>query len=272
VEEFPRLPDSKAAEPFGTLPAGELADLIERGGMASSTADEYPLYLSSVYFHLGENCLKAASTDSRRLAVARAAVAETPPSGSFLLHGKAIRELLRSLSALERTEEVAVLLDDSQAYFRTGTAEFAIRRIASTFPDYERILPRGFTTGATLEKGALQDGVERIDILVRDSNRAVVMQFSPSGGVTLSGRAQGVGEATEELEALVEGEPLRIACNIRFLLEGLKPVSGAVRLEFNGPEGQIQIRNAENGDYLALIAPISLGSEEEGERDEKDAL
>jgi len=114
--------------------------------------------------------------------------------------------------------------------------------------------------------------VERIDILVRDSNRAVVMQFSPSGGVTLSGRAQGVGEATEELEALVEGEPLRIACNIRFLLEGLKPVSGAVRLEFNGPEGQIQIRNAENGDYLALIAPISLGSEEEGERDEKDAL
>jgi DNA polymerase-3 subunit beta len=271
VEEFPRLPESGGAEMFGVLPAGDLADLIERGGMTSSTNDDYPLYLSSVYFHREQGCLKAASTDSRRLAVARSVLAEGSDGGSFLLHGKAVRELLRAVGSFDRSEEVTILLDDVQAYFRTESVEFAVRRVSSNFPDYGKILPVGCTTWAVTDKGALQDAVERVDVVVRDSNKTVVMTFSPGGGVLLTGRAQGVGEAAEEIDAQVDGEPLRIACNIRFLMEGIKPLPGAVRLEFNGPEGQIQVKPAESDDYLALIAPISLGEEEASEPGE-DAL
>ena len=184
---------------------------------------------------------------------------------------KGIKELERILGSLDGETPLKVRFDDAQAYFSTSEVEFAVRRVEAKFPQYERILPTSRTTWFEAGRSSLVEALERIDVVVRDFNRMVVLQLSPGGSCTLRGRAPDFGEAVEEVEGSIEGEPLRIAFNVRFFLDGLKALKDqGVRLDFNGPEGHLAIRRPGSDSYLCLVAPIALTEEDGGA--EGDAL
>ena len=50
----------------------------------------------------------------------------------------------------------------------------------------------------------------------------VIFKLSPNGDLRMMGRAPEIGEAEEILDAQIDGEPLLIAFNVAYLLDGLK--------------------------------------------------
>ena len=271
VQEFPRLPSAEQGTPFGTTTAQQLFEALSEGTLAASTGEEYPQFLSCAYFQPENGFLRVVSTDSRRLAYSRFAVGDAAEGPGILLPMKGIKELERILGSLDGETPLKVRFDDAQAYFSTSEVEFAVRRVEAKFPQYERILPTSRTTWFEAGRSSLVEALERIDVVVRDFTRMVVLQLSPGGSCTLRGRAPDFGEAVEEVEGSIEGEPLRIAFNVRFFLDGLKALKDqGVRLDFNGPEGHLAIRRPGSDSYLCLVAPIALTEEDGGA--EGDAL
>ena len=271
VEEFPRLPSSAQATPFGSATVGQLSESLAEGTLAASTGEEYPQFLSCAFFQPEKGFLRVVSTDSRRLAYSRFAVGDAAEGPGLLLPMKGVKELDRILSSLDPETPVKIRQDEAQAYFTAPEMEFAVRRVEAKFPQYERILPSSRTTWFETGRTSLVAALERIDVVVRDFNRMVVLQLSPGGSCTLRGRAPDFGEAVEEVEGSIEGEPLRIAFNVRFFLDGLKALKDqGVRLDFNGPEGHLAIRRPGSDSYLCLVAPIALTEEDGGA--EGDAL
>ena len=211
VSEFPALPSSDEADVFCSIPAGELAKVLDEGTLAASAGEEFPLYLSSANLQIISSRLNIVSTDTRRLALSAAPVLDGKEGESALLPMKGIKELQRILGSLTPETEVKVLFDGAQFYFKTETLEFTVRRVESKFPPYEKILPKHSTLDVLTDRGELISALERVDVIVRDFNRMVVLDMAPESPFVLRGKAPDFGQAKEEIEAETTGDKLQAA-------------------------------------------------------------
>ena len=263
VREFPTLPTSEDAKIFCKISVGELAEVIEEGTLAASSGEEFPLYLSSANFQILNGILNIVSTDTRRLALSGAAVTETSESESVLLPMKGIKEVQRILASLNPESSVDILYDDAQFYFKADNVEFTVRRVESHFPAYEKILPKVHTTTVLLDRGDLISALERVDVIVKDYNRMVILDIAKENKFVMRGRAPDFGNAKEEIFAEISGDDLKIAVNSKFFMEALKVLrEPQARLSFNGSSGHLVVRRADGEKFICLIAPINLTEEE----------
>ena len=263
VREFPALPTSDSAKLFCRLEAKDLAEILEEGTLAASAGEEYPLYLSSANFQITDNLLTVVSTDTRRLALSSVSVAEPGEGDGALLPMKGIKEVQRIISSMQPDAAVEILFDEGQFYFRSDGIEFTVRRVESRFPPYEKILPKGHATSVSVDRASLISALERVDVIVRDYNRMVVLDITPGENIILRGKAPDFGQAMEEIGADVTGDKIRIAVNSRFFMDALKVLrEPSVRLDFNGSVGHMAVRHPDDDGFLCLIAPINLTEEE----------
>ena len=263
VREFPTLPTSEQAKIFCKISVGELAEVIEEGTLAASSGEEFPLYLSSANFHILNGILNIVSTDTRRLALSGAAVSEAADSESVLLPMKGIKEVQRILASLNPESSLEILYDDAQFYFKASNVEFTVRRVESHFPAYEKILPKVHSTTVLLDRGDLISALERVDVIVKDYNRMVILDIAKQNKFVMKGRAPDFGNAKEEIFADISGDDLKIAVNSKFFMEALKVLrEPQARLSFNGSSGHLVVRRANGEKFICLIAPINLTEEE----------
>lgn len=265
VSDFPKLPSSQSAELFCSAAASELMTAIERGAICASLGDEYPQYLSSAQFELNGGVLRVVSTDKRRLALAKCSTSEIGADcDPLLLPMKGLRELTRILGALPGDVPVKILFDDSQAYFTSEGIEFAVRRVESRFPPYEKIIPEAHTTQIIMKKQDLIDPLERIDIVVRDYNKVTIVNFVPDGESTLTGRAPEFGEAVEGIECTVSGEPHLAGYNTRYFMDAIKAIADQeIDMRIHSSDGHMVIRSSGSDSFICLIAPVDIGTAEE---------
>ncbi|MCE5201142.1 MAG: DNA polymerase III subunit beta [Synergistaceae bacterium] len=263
VSEFPVLPSSGSAKLFCKISAKELTEVLEEGTLAASTGEEFPLYLSSANFQISNGILNIISTDTRRLALSGAVVLESTDGVSSLLPMKGVKEVQRILGSLNPNSIVDILYDDAQFYFKAENVEFTVRRVESRFPPYEKILPKSNTTSITIDRGDLISALERVDVIVRDYNRMVILDIITGESLVMRAKAPDFGQAVEEINADITGETLRMAVNSKFFMEALKVMRDSdVRLTFNGPSGHMAVRHTDSDKFLCLIAPINLSEEE----------
>ena len=271
VREFPVLPNSQNAKVFCRTNAGDLSKVIEEGTLAASTGEEFPLYLSSANFQTENGILNIVSTDTRRLALSGTPVEDSTEGSSSLLPMKGVKEVQRILGSLSPDATIEILYDNAQFYFNAGSLEFTVRRVESRFPPYEKILPKGHSTCVALDRGSLISALERVDVIVRDYNRMVVLDIAAGSSLMMRGKAPDFGQAMEEINAEITGNNLRIAVNSKFFMEALKVMrEPQVLLAFNGPSGHMAVRRIDSEGFLCLIAPINL-SEQELKMDEIDS-
>lgn len=265
VDEFPKLPSSTEASLFCDVSAGELNRLLDEGTFAGSPNEEFPQYLSAAFFQIVEGRMCTVSTDGRRLSLSRADL-DSLPGGerNVLLPLSGLREFARILGTLEPDAPVRLLTDASQAYFQTEGMEFSIRQVESNFPPYEKILTKGRTTWITVGRAELIEVLERTDVVVRDFSKMVVLNLEPGGNLYVSGKAPNIGEANETVIADIDGEPLRIAFNVRYLLDGLKALHAeVVEMGFNGPHGQMTMTRPGEETFVYVLMPITLPETED---------
>ena len=267
VNEFPELPTAATANKFCTISVKEFAKVLEEGTIAASTTEDFPLYLSSANFNIKEGILSIVSTDTRRLALS-STVVNSDLEGSYLLPMKGIKEIQRILSFLDPEENIDILFDNAQFYFVSKGIEFTVRRVESHFPPYERILPKTRTTNILVNRAQLISALERIDIIVRDHNRMVVLDISEGESFVMRGKAPDFGQAKEEISARVTGEELKFGVNTKFFMEALKVLRDEeVSISFNGNQGHLNVKRVGEDSFICLIAPINIPADEADEQE-----
>ncbi|NBJ14729.1 MAG: DNA polymerase III subunit beta [Dehalobacter sp. 4CP] len=267
VSEFPKLPTAENALPFFTASAGDMRRLLDEGTFSGSPGEEFPQYLSAGLIQTETEKVRVVSTDGRRLSLSQGAVQVEGEPDQVLLPLAGLRELQRAIAPIEHEENIRVLKDDSQVYFLTEKMEFSVRRVESRFPPYEKVLSSDRTSWMTIDRELFIESLERAEVIVRDFSRMVVFMLSPGGILKIQARAPEVGEAFEEIAGECEGEPLKIAFNVKYLLEGLRALHGTVaHLSFNGSTGQMTLSRPREESFMYVLMPITL-PEEDAEQD-----
>jgi DNA polymerase-3 subunit beta len=278
LDAFPRLPKSDGADRLCDISAFEFLRILTEGSIASSPTDDFPKYLGACLIQLKEKVLQVISTDGHRLSLSRC-LCEDEGEMDLLLPVAPLRELQRLLGSFVNAKSggtdtlVRILYDGSMVWFQMEGVEYSIRRVESSFPNYENVLNPNSTTTALVKRTDLLSVLDRIDIVVRSHTRLVVIYFSPGGNVRFSGKAPEVGTTTEELDAEIDGESLKAGFNVAFLQDGLKSLSSEnVRMNLNGEVGQMILRHESTDDFLYMLMPARIANQDLIDEEEEEDL
>ena len=254
LEDFPRLP--AVEEDAATLPAAPLAETIDRVARAASRDEVRPI-LTGVLLQADGSTLTMVATDSYRLSVKHTELERALPEPiEANVPARALRELAR-IVAQEAPEDVSISLSPNQAVFGAGPVVLFSRLIEGQFPSWRQLIPESFEHEVRLPRAELVDVARRVSQLAQ---RNAPLRFAfAEGELTVAAETPEVGDASEALPAPYSGEPLEIAFNPQFLIEGLESVEGdelAIKLSSPLRPGLLQPVGRE--DFSYLVMPIRL--------------
>jgi DNA polymerase III subunit beta len=254
ADDFPRLPGFEG-EP-AKLPAGPLAETIDRVARAASRDEVRPI-LTGVLLRVEGATLTMVATDSYRLSVKHTELERPLPEPiEANVPARALRELARII-AQEGPDDVSISLARNQAVFQSGSVVLFSRLIEGQFPSWRQLIPESFEHEVRLPREELVDVARRVSQLAQ---RNAPLRFAfAEGELTVAAETPEVGDASEALPAPYSGEPLEIAFNPQFLIEGLESVEGdelAIKLSSPLRPGLLQPVGRE--DFSYLVMPIRL--------------
>ena len=241
LEDYPQLPEAPAAT--GTVDASLLAEAIGQVAVAAGKDESLPM-LTGIRMETEGNEVTLAATDRFRLAV-RSFEWEQIPEGEnkLLIPAKTFAETARTFDT-NSSEPVTLAFGDGSDDREVGSEGLlailadprrtTTRLLDAEFPKFRPLLPKQHSSMAVARVDQLQDAIRRVSLMA-DHGAQIRMDFS-DGQVVLSAHGDEVGHAEETVTCDFYGEPLLIAFNPQYLLEGLSAVrSHRVLLGFTQP-------------------------------------
>jgi DNA polymerase-3 subunit beta len=261
VEDFPSMTEGRLPHGFG-LPAGQLRELVDRTRFAIST-EETRYYLNGIYLHAAESdgakVLRAVATDGHRLA----RVEEPLPEGAAGMPGVIIpRKTVNELRKLaeETQEEVAVRLSDTKIRFDVGAVQLTSKLIDGTFPEYERVIPRGNDKVLRVQKREFAEAVGRVAAISSERSRPVKLSLDRNH-LLLSAASPEQGQAQEELDQEVvryDAAPLEIGFQARYLNDITDQITDQVEFRFADGSAPTVVMDAAKPEALYVLMPMRV--------------
>lgn len=260
TEDYPTLPELPSL--VGQVAADTFAGAVAQVAIAASRDDTLPV-LTGIRMEFAAGTMRLVATDRYRLAVRDL---DWAPSGAgdhaALVKARQLADLGRSLG---HADHVAVALgsgDDGRIGFAVEGRELVTRLLGGEFPKYEQLLPAKYNTVATVDTAALAEAVKRVKLVAVERTNPIKLQFS-EGEVLLRAGVGDEAQASEILECTTDGEPLEIAFNPDYLLDGLT-ASGAPETKLSfvsaAKAAVLSPGGTDAANYRYLLMPVRLSS------------
>jgi DNA polymerase-3 subunit beta len=262
LDEYPTLPDMP--EVAGTLGSDAFAAAVTSVAVAAGRDDTLPV-LTGIRIEIDGEDVTLAATDRYRLAVRTLRWQPVDPSlqATALVPARTLAEAAKALTAgAEVTLALATGASGEGMFGLSGsTRRTTTRLLDGEFPKYRSLLPDTAAATASVDTTALTEAVRRVS-LVASRTSPVRLSFSADGLVLEAGGLD-EAEAAESLPASFEGEPLTIAFNPAYLLDGLGAIdSDEARLSFTAATKPAVLTGKASedgaGDYRYLLMPVRL--------------
>ncbi|MBX6395564.1 MAG: DNA polymerase III subunit beta [Alicyclobacillaceae bacterium] len=255
-EEFPRMPQLNAQERL-TVQSDVFKDAIRQTIVAVATEDTRPV-LTGISVSFDAESLTMVATDSHRLATRTLflEVAEDRSRQQAVIPGKSMQELARLLP--EDDSRIDIVFADHQMLVHAPHTHFYSRLLEGQYPDTSKIIPTTYKTRLHLNRSAFLGALERAHLIARDmQNHVVRLQVRPSE-VEISTSSQDIGRVSEIIPVdAVEGEPLTIAFNAKYMLDAARAIDGEqVMIDFTGAMSPMILRPTDGQAYLHLVLPV----------------
>ncbi|MEX0800023.1 MAG: DNA polymerase III subunit beta [Dehalococcoidia bacterium] len=259
--DFPPVPAVDSGARL-KLDARALRTAVQHVEFAAAADDTRPV-LTGIHTVLEDSSMTLAAADGFRLAVyslpLEQAVSEKV---EVIVPARAMRELERLLAEEEEPPEIAFNEARSQVLFRLKSVEMVATLIQGTFPNYEQLIPSSYTTRATIDMRQFLQETRIAAIFARDGSGIVRIQLEPGedaapGKMTVSARAEEIGEHRGELDVSIEGEESKIAFNSKYLQDALQVLDCAqVALETSSPSSPGVLRPVGEDNYVHVVMPM----------------
>ena len=250
-EDFPKFPEVSAGKSV-SIPTPVLAGLVRKVSRAVSRDEARPI-LTGILVVMDGTTIRMVATDSYRLAIAEAELPEPVEERiEVVIPGKALEEIPKLAGA---AGTVSMGISDNQVVFEFGSSVYVTRRIEGSFPNYRQLVPQDGETKVLLSRSEMEDAAKRVSLLAQH-NAPLRLKVTEST-LTLTAQTQDVGEASEDLMVTTEGEPIEIAFNHAFLVDGLGSSDDEnLRFVASSPLKPGVFRSAEGEGFTYLIMPV----------------
>ena len=224
-----------------------LMQSLQSVAYAASTSMIRP-ELGSVYLSVKDGALVAVATDSFRLAEKTASNASGKGSDEVLIPLKHVQEIIHIIEKLS-SENISLSIDDSQLLIVADSLRFVSRVVDGNFPNYKEIIPKSFSTEATLLKGDFAEALRKARVFSGADQKKVF---------DITAQSAAIGEMSDSLEAAITGEDIDVNFHIGYIADCLQSIqSDSIILGFAGVGKPVVIRGVSDSTFTYLAMPLN---------------
>lgn len=258
IDEYPSLP-VPAPEAMATFSGSVLAEML-RVAVAAGRDDTLPV-LTGVCFAEHDGVLEVAATDRYRLTVLDTGVAVTGLEGRrVLVPASSIAIAAKHLAKAEQVTlgHSQTCSDDGYITLSAGTRTMTARVLLGEFPKYRSLLPDRHESELSISAKELSKAVARVGIVTTRTSPVRLTVGGEDTIVEAGGLDEAFGKATVK-GTTYEGEPLTIAFNPMYLLDGAKAIgTDVIHCGFVSPTKPAVWYDRENPRFKYLLMPVRL--------------
>ena len=264
AQEFPPFPAPDLTDGV-MLNVADFREMVQQVVFAASTDEARPVLMGVLVTVAGSEITLAAA-DGFRISERRAVLAN-PVSQDLtaIIPARALSELARVASDPEQTIQMLIPKGRGQVIFHMKDVELVSQLIDGNFPPYKQVIPRTYKTRTVISAGEMLKACKQAEIIARDSTNVARIDIKPAGEmkpgtVEISAQSEETGSSEATVDATIEGAPLLIAFNVRFLREVLEVIKTPnVSIETTQANSPGTIRPVGEDNFLHVIMPMHLG-------------
>lgn len=266
AKEFPLVPTADdSAEAAMKLDPESLRTMIEQVVFAAATDESRPI-LTGVLVQFGDDGLTLAAADGFRLSVRATPLKQNLSDISeVIVPSRALIELARIAVDQEQQVEVIITPARKQILFHLENIDLVSQLIEGKFPDYTQIIPKGYSTRSILETANFLKAARVSHLFARDSANIIKLEITPAGDelmngqITLVATSAELGDNVADLDASIEGDPLEIAFNAKYLIDVLSVIdTPQVALETSAASSPGVLRPLGDDQFTHVIMPMHI--------------
>ncbi len=286
ASEFPLIPgpdDAAAAAGAIRIDPQVLRTAINQVVFAAATEESRPI-LTGVYAQFGNDAsgtgqVTLAAADGFRIAVRTAPLLDpitTPVNGvgyngvvpNVIIPARALGELGRILGDQARLPDgqnpVAITITPSKSHvlFRLDDMDLVGQLIDGNYPDYNAIVPRKRNTRAVVDTAGMLRACKAASVFARESAHIVKLTIEPGmpGQVVVRSTSAESGDNVGQVDATVEGDPIEIAFNVKYLVDILSAAKSAqIAVETTTPSSPGKFVPVGDDAYMCVAMPMHIG-------------
>jgi DNA polymerase-3 subunit beta len=260
AEEFPVIP-AAGERPTTQVGQGSLRRALAEVVFAAA-ADEARPILTGVLTRFSGSTLTLVAADNYRIAVKTLDLAESVEETSVVVPARSYSELMRVLGDTDEPVDVILAQARSQVIFRVDTTEVVSRLIDGQFPNYQTVLPTSHSTRVLVDRLELLKAVRLSALIASSAANVVRLGFGDDGSSTISvAAAADIGDAEGHVDVQLEGDPVTIAFNARYMIEALSNLeAGSLTIELSGPLAPGVLKPVDDPAYVHVIMPVRTPS------------
>ncbi len=263
AEEFPLIPES---EPDGVeIPSGAFGEMITKTAFAAATDESRPILTGVLVKFDGERVTMAAA-DGFRLSVAYSRLG-SPVDEPFtlIIPANSLKELNRICGDQEQPIRLTLPAGRGQVIFAIKDVDLVSQLIDGAFPDYDQIIPTSHATRTVVATSEMLAACKAADIIAREAAHTARIRILPDdeltpGHMVVAAMSAETGDNETEIDALVDGDPVEVAFNVRYLNEVLNVIEAPqVAVETVSESNPGVIRPVGDDDFVHVIMPMHIG-------------
>ena len=248
--DFPDLPNPGADRTLD-MDTADLQEMVDTTLFAVSTDDKKPAHTGAL-FSITPEKLTVVALDGYRLAIIEKPVQATKEI-DIIIPAKTLSEVVKLFG--EADEVVHISANRRFVVFATQSYTVISRLIEGEFLDYRRVIPEGYKTRVTVDVRDFATTIERASLIITERlKNPLRVMFDDH--ITVRCQTT-LGKVVDELPAQVEGDPVEIGFNNRYLLDALR-YSRCDKLvfELSGPLSPVKVLPKDGGNFLFLVLPV----------------
>ena len=255
AEEFPTVAQ---AEHFGAnvvLPQKTLKHLFNMVHFSMAQQD-IRYYLNGLLLVVDGKNVIAVATDGHRLAFSQIVTEQEFVRQEVIIPRKTILELQRLLE--DKDDNVQVDIANNQVKLTFADIELISKLVEGKFPDFNRVVPKGYKNEFTLNREQWLRALQRAAIMTSDKFKGVRCVITPGSMQILSTNAD-QEEAMEEIEIDYGGDSVDIGFNVSYLLDVLNNLKcDQVNIALGDSNSSALITIPDNLDFKYVVMPMRI--------------
>lgn len=253
AEDYPKLPNINENMIF-SVNQGILKNMIKSTIFAIAQDETRPI-LTGVLFEVKDNNLNLVALDGYRLAL-RNEFLETENTISSVIPGKALNEISKILDDNENV--VNITFTTNHILFNLGNTRIISRLLEGEFIKYSSIIPEEFNLKIIAKRTELLNCIERASLMAKEGNTNLIKLNIQEDNLIITSNSQ-LGKVKEELNIILQGQPLQIAFNSKYLIDVMKIIEAEeITMEFTSSVSPCVVKNKNSDNCIYLVLPVRL--------------
>jgi len=209
--------------------------------------------LNGALLKVSNNTMQIVATDTKRLPISKTDVISE--DFEVILPKRGVSSIIDLFVGYKKTNNklnLVASIQDDRIVIATENISYSVKLINSTFPEFEKIVPRSINREATISRALLLEMVQEASVL----DEELVVNVT-NNAITLCDML-GDTEVSEELELNTE---FRFGINAKNFTDFLNSTTDdAISIGFNEPSLPI-VLSSTSGDYKEVLMPIVMTEE-----------